>query len=129
MKMPLSALEVGATVKAVVRRQHGKLFGAKQRGDLLTRPDIEAALFALRVGVVGGVIAAAVFTRRRLHFAYHPVGRLFGHAPVQRVAGHRPGVGIQPEQGAVVIEHFFKMRNGPSLVGAVAGEAAAQLVE
>ena len=44
--------------------------------------------------------------------------------------GHRHGgIGVARQQRAVVVKHFLEMRNGPVRIGAVAGEAAAQLVE
>jgi hypothetical protein len=99
-----------------VLRQHG--------ADLGRRPDVELALLALGVGVVGGVEAAL----GAAHLAQQPVERLLADPPIARVAEHLVAVQVGAGEQAVVVEHLLEVGDLPGRVDRIAGEAAAELV-
>ena len=109
-------VEVGAKERAVV--------GAQQRQHFFRCPDEEFTLNPLTVRVLGAVEAA--FGRGQL--AQHVVQRLLNNLPQLRLAGDLPGVEIGARQLRVVVEHLLEVRHEPVGVGAVAVEAAAELV-
>ena len=41
----------------------------------------------------------------------------------------QPQIAVESQQRAIVVKHFFEVRNGPSLIDTIAAEAAADLVE
>ena len=87
-------------------------------------PSVEFAFLAFAVGVETAGETAA----RRTHLARDPLDRL-GHAQaIQFATLVLPDLGQQFDQLGVVVEHFFKMRHEPSIVGRIAREAAAQMV-
>ena len=104
--------------------------GADRRGTLqhrphlVRRPDVELALLALRVGVVGRVEAAL----GPAHLAQQPVERLFADPPVALVAEHLPTVQVGAREQGVVVEHLLEVGDEPGRVDRVAGEAPADLV-
>ena len=123
-EVPVPALEIRLAVEAVVRRDDGVLLGRQQPRDLARRPDVELALLVLGVRVERRVVAAF----RRLHLAHHPLRGLPGNAGEKRLPGRRPALGVEPQQRAVVVEHFLEVRDGPGRIHRVAAEAAAELV-
>ena len=105
-------------------------FLRRQRAlDFIRRPNVKLAFVAFRISVQRRVIA----TRRRLHFTQYPRGRFARRLHKQFalcvVFGNQPGIGQQTQQRAVVVEHFFKMRNGPFAIDGIARKTATQLVE
>ena len=62
------------------------------------------------------------------HVEVPRVGRAEGDLGEQRIAARLPGIGIESEQRAVVVEHFLEMRDLPALVHAVTAEAATELI-
>ncbi len=123
-QMPMRILEIGRSVQAVTGREHRVLVRRNEGSRLLRGPHVEFAFFVLRVGVERGVVAAF----RGLHFAHHPARSLLGNAREQRIARRCPGLGVQAQQRAVVVEHFLEVRDLPFRVHAVAGKPAPQLV-
>jgi hypothetical protein len=61
--------------------------------------------------------------------AQQVVGGQAGHPPVALGAGDLPGARVQPHQLGVVVEHLLEVRHQPALVGRIAVEAAAELIE
>jgi len=97
---------------------------ARQRvADLRGCPQGEAALLALGIGVEGRRERVAV-----AHLPLHPAADPQGDGAVAGRAGGEGEVGVQLEELPVVIEHLLEVREAPSRVGGVAGEAAAELV-
>ncbi len=98
--------------------------GAEDFDDLGEGPDVEFALFALGVGVLGRV--------ERPLGAGHPaedvVHRLAGDAGVFWVVRDLVGFEVDGAQQGIVVEHLLEVRGQPALVGRVAGEAAAEVV-
>src|SRR5699024_6193848 len=86
-------------------------------------PEVELTLHALGVSVQGAVKAAF----RAEHFALRPVNSFFYDAPVEWLARKLPGLGVAPQQLGVVVEHLLEVGYEPARIGAVAGEAAAEL--
>ena len=123
-QIPGVMLEVGRTIQPVIGLDQRVFIGTQQRADLVALPHIKLALLMLRVGIQRRVVSAL----RGLHFAPHPGGGLFDDACQQRIAAALPSVAIQAEQQAVVVEHFFEVRNVPAFVHAIAAEAATELV-
>ena len=128
----VGALEVAALADAVVGDH---LLGARQRlaagigrrqdlADRGRRPDVEAPLDPLRVGVERRVEAAL----GPAHLAQHPVERLLAGAPVAPVAEPLPAVQVGAGEQRVVVEHLLEVGDEPDRVDRVAGEAAAELV-
>src|SRR5712672_829860 len=122
--MPVLVLEIRRMVEAVMRGKYQVLLVRQERLYFLAAPDIELAFLMLAVGVERGVVPAF----GRLHLADDPAGRLRRAARIERVAGDEPGIGEQPEQRPVVVEHLLEMRNHPLRVDAVAAEPAAELI-
>ncbi len=98
--------------------------GAQHLADLLRRPDVEAALLALGVGVERRVEAAL----RPPHLAQRPVERLVADPAVALVAEDLPAVQVGAGEQRVVVEHLLEVGDEPGGVDRVAGEAAAELV-
>ena len=117
---PLEVARLGdpVVVDRLLRRlaQHG--------ADLLRRPDVEAALLALGVGVERRVEAAL----RPAHLAQRPVERLLADAAVALVPERLPAVQVGAGEQRVVVEHLLEVGDEPGGVDRVAPEAAAELV-
>ena len=63
-----------------------------------------------------------------LHVARDPRRRFARHASEKRVRPQRQSIGVQREQGAVVVEHLLEVRHAPATIRGVAEEAAAEVV-
>ena len=123
MQIPL-ALEVRRLVQTVERLDQQILVLGQESSDGVPAPDVELALLAFAVGVLGGVVAALGM----LHFADHPVRRLPHSTREQGIRAETQGVGIQGEQRTVVVEHLLEVGNGPVPVRCVAAESPAEVV-
>ncbi len=97
---------------------------AEDLDDLLGRPDVEAALLAFGVGVLGRVEPAG----RMAEVAQHVADRLLDHLPVALVARELEGVQVDLDEERLVVEHLLEVRYQPALVDRVPREAAAQVV-
>ncbi len=75
-----------------------------------------------------GIEAGCKGTTFNPHFAEKPTHRLFDSYPKQRIAR----IAVDPTQHAqklgVVIQHFFKMRDEPFVVGGVTCKAATHMI-
>ena len=119
-----AALEVSAVSYGVGAAEGAAARLAEHRLHLCGRPYIEAAFFALAVGVLAGVESALCAA----HFALQPRGG-FAHRPQQLAAASAPPqLGVDSQQLPLVVEHLLKMRHAPVRIYAVAVEAAAELV-
>ena len=87
-------------------------------------PDEERARDALAVGVLTRVEAATLV----LHLAQHVIERLARDAGMILVTAAKPLLEIARHQQCVVVQHLLEVRHEPLTIGAVAVEAAAQLV-
>ena len=99
--------------------------GAEDLAQLVERPDVGQPLDAVGVGVQRAAEPAVLGG----HLAQRPVERLLRRPPQHGVAGDLPGVDVRAGQQRVVVEHLLEVRDRPGRVGAVAVEAAADLVE
>ena len=123
------AMQDGVMLPVALRRdvvdllEEGRI-GAQHRIDLGLVPDIELALDAFAVGVVGRGKAAALGH----HLAQHPVAGLGDARGVERASGLLPDQGQQIDELGIVVEHLLEMRDQPLVVGGVAREAAAQMI-
>ncbi len=87
-------------------------------------PDVEDALLALGVGVLGGVETAVGVAQ-----VPQDVGDDLGeHLTEAGLAGHLPGVEVEPGEEGLVIEHLLEVGDHPEGVDRVAGEPAAEVV-
>ena len=120
----VAAFEVPPRADAVpLGRGPGRLL-AEHGGELFGRPEVIAALFALRVGVLGGVKAPA----RVAQLAQHIAERLAEHLQKARVAVDLPGVQVDAGDEGLVVEHLLEMGHGPVLVDRVARETTPEMV-
>ena len=119
------AFEVCRPFESVASREQREWLRAERGAHLWRLPHVVAAFLAGRVGIEAGVERAA----RRAHLGQQPVGGACRHLRVQRLAGGTGRLGIDAQQRGVVVQHFFKVRDSPFSVDAVAVKAAAQLVE
>ena len=94
------------------------------RAHLVGREDVEAALLALGVGVLGRGDAAAV----PAEVAQHVADGLGHHLAVPVVAGHLPAVRVEPDEARLVVQHLLEVGDQPVRVDGVAGEPAAEVV-
>ena len=106
-----------AEVLSVLRAEH--------RADLLRREEVVSALLAAAVGVLPGGKAAVLLPQ----LAQAVVQRALRDCAPEGVAPLLPGLGEAQGQQGVVVERLFKMRREPFPVGAVAAEAAAEMVK
>ncbi len=97
---------------------------AERLVDFLGGPDVELALLALAVGVERAVERPL----RTGHLALHPGQRLLDDLPIKRLAGDLKCLDVAEDQEGVVVEHLLEVGGEPAGVGAVAGEAAAEVV-
>ena len=119
----VGALEVALLADAV-ELDHGLGAVAEHGADLCRRPDVEAPLLALGVGVESRVEAAL----GPAHLPQHPVQRLLAGAAVALVAQGLPAVQVGAGQQGVVVEHLLEVGDQPDGVDRVTREAAAELV-
>ncbi|MBV6467208.1 MAG: hypothetical protein PGMFKBFP_02551 [Anaerolineales bacterium] len=104
---------IGGLKKFEVRAERGL--------ELFLCPDVEPALFALRVGVEAAEESAVGMG----HLPQEEVERLFADAAVVFLSRHQKAVQVGERELGVVVEHFFEVRHAPEIVHAVAREAAA----
>jgi hypothetical protein len=104
--------------------EDSRVLWAEDRLDLIASPDVELPLHPLAVRVLARIEGAG----RVGHFAEDVVESLFGHAAVFRVSRRLPCFDIGRCEQGIVVEHLLEVRDEPALVGAVAVEAAADLV-
>ena len=97
---------------------------SERRLDLGGGPDEELPLLAFAVGVLRAEEGAG----RARHLAEDVVERLLGDFAIERVAGDLKCLDIGGNEKGVVVEHLLEVRDEPAGVGAVAMEAAAELV-
>ena len=120
-----AALEVGRPGHAEVRERNlGEVVVAERGPHLLGRPDVEAALLALGVGVERRREAALLLAQ----VAQRPVERLGADAGEERLAGDLEAVQVRARQQRVVVEHLLEVRDHPARVDRVPREPAADLV-
>ena len=105
--------------------RHGHLLGRQCGPQQIDVPDVEGPFLAIGVRIQRREVAPFA----SLHLAHHPARSAFDHVGVQRPRVEQPGIGVQRQQRAIVVEHLLEMRDLPALVGAVAEEATAELVE
>ena len=106
-KLPRSAdAEVGHDLVGVALEA---LLG-QRLADLVRRPDVEAALLALGVGVERRLESAL----GPAHLAQRPLQRLLARAAVALVAEPLPAVQVGARQQRVVVEHLLEVRHEPS---------------
>ena len=115
--------------RIVETREQGRIAAAQRVDQFIPRPDVELALYALAVGVERGEKRALGVA----HLARQPTHRLAGAAgeqPRQRIVWCLPVIGdrTEIEELGGVVEHLFEMRDEPSFIHRIAGEAAAQVV-
>ena len=123
-QVPCVALEIRRPVETEVRGDERIVRGRQKRPHLIRGPHVELALLALAVGVEARVEAAV----RRAHLARKPGDDAARDLGVARVAGDAREVGVESEERPVVVEHLLEVRDRPLSIGAVAAEAARQLV-
>ena len=63
-----------------------------------------------------------------MHFAHHPLGGFDGHAFKNNIASGERGIGVERQQQAVVVQHFFEVRNHPVLIHRVAAKTTTKLI-
>src|SRR5262249_28156976 len=120
----VDALPVAGLGCVVSGRESGALLRAEDVLDFAERPDVEAALMALGVGVEAGGEGALP----EEHLAIEPTDRLLDPALEQWLAGREEGIGEQLDELGVVVEHLLEVRCQPAFVGRVAGKAAGEVV-
>src|SRR5260370_38905307 len=108
-------IEIALRKRAQLRSHHAL--------DFLGRPDEELSFLALAVGILGRVEAAL----RTGHFAEHIFANLARDSEKLGLVQRASRVKVEPRQQRVVVEHFFEMRNQPSVVAAVTMEPAPHL--
>ncbi len=108
--------EPGRGVLAEPRAEHGL--------QLRRRPAEETPFLALAVGVLRAREAAL----GGRHLAQHPVARVARHGCKALFARELEGLQVGRDEQRVVVEHLLEVRDEPLAVGAVAVEAAAELV-
>ncbi len=119
-----AVLEVPGVRHAEPDRRLGTQLVAQHGRQLARRPDVVAALLALRVRVQGARQAPL----GRAHLLRHPQARLPRRAGEGRVSREQVGLQVERRQERVVVEHLLEVGDEPLLVGAVAREAAGQVV-
>ena len=97
---------------------------AEHRADLLRRKEIILTLLAAAVRVLPAGKAAVLLPQ----LTQAVVERALGDRAPEGVAPLLPGLGAAERQQRVIVERLFKVRREPLPVGAVAAEAAAQVV-
>ena len=106
-------------------RRPRRIAGAERPLEVRRRPDEEAALGAVAVGIGRGVEAAV----GRRHLAQHVVERLLGGPAEREPSGESVTRQVGARELRLVVEHLLEVRNLPRGVGRVAMEAAADLIE
>ena len=120
----------GATLEVPLRRDpvplggHGGPRRPEDLGQLGRGPQVEAALLALGVGVLGRVQPPV----RRRQRAEHVGHGLLHDLGVTRRPRDLPGVQVGAHQPGLVVQHLLEVRHRPRRVGGVAGEPPAQVV-
>ena len=102
----------------------GQTGGGHHLGEFVEGPDVELALFAFAVGVLGRVEPAV----RMAQVTQDVVDGLLDHPPVPLLAGHLPGVEVGTTQRRLVVEHLLEVRYQPPGIDRVAVEAPSELV-
>ena len=120
----IMALEIAPGAYVVKRSKECSIFRAQDLLDLLLRPDIEFALFALGIGIERS--AKAAFPRG--HFAFQPAHGLKRAFAEYRVTTALKGQRQQLQKLGIVVEHLLEMRHQPALVDRIARKAAAEMV-
>ena len=118
------AFKVAGPGDAVPVEGHGAEFGPRHLRDLGRGPDVEAALLALRVGVLGAVEAAFGSGQVPQNVRH----RLGHHLVPAVVTGGQGRMQVDADQPGLVVEHFLEVGNRPGGFGRVPGEAATQMV-
>ncbi len=96
----------------------------QNRPDFIRRPDVELALFAFAIGILGGMERAVVGG----HFAQDVIQRRADGAG--KIGPTCDAVSVEIEAGelGIVVEHLLEMRNKPDFVDRVSVEPTADLV-
>ncbi len=116
--------EVAFGADAPGRLDQFELPRRQDRCELRPGPEVEAALLALAVGVLGGEERAVC----RRHVAQHVGEDLARGARVSLVAGRAPGLDRGQREHGLVVEHLLEVGHEPLAVGRVAVKAPADVV-
>ena len=120
----VGVLPIAGLADAVDFGEERAVLRAEHLDDLRQLPNIELALLAFGIGVIGRGKAAI----RRDHLAEQPFDG-FGNAGLQeRMPPLLPHLGHQIDQQRIVVEHLLEMRHQPALIHGIAGKAAAEMV-
>ena len=117
-------LEVGLPGEPIHYREQPVLLLGQELLHLRLFPAIELSFLVFGVGVDSRVESAVLVG----HFTQDAVAQLLTDAAKIFAPGQTVGFRINAGELAVVVEHFFKMRNPPEAVGAVAMKAAAEVI-
>src|SRR6266481_23079 len=90
----------------------------------LAGPNVESSFHSTGLGIEGG-IESSFGTRQ---FPFDESQRFLHDSPVNRFGSQTVGLRINFGELCVFAKHFFEMRHGPRMFGAVAMEAAPQLI-
>ena len=118
------AFEVGGAVQAIAPPEQPAGFLVQEGGRFFGRPHVVAAFLAFGVRVSRRVEAAV----RRHHVVQHPVRGLVRDGLEQGLAGREEGLRVQGQQGTIVVQHFFEVRDLPVAIDRIAAETSAQVV-
>ena len=117
-------LEVGHSYAVDRAEERDVRIVAEDGFDLVGSPDVELTFLVVGVRVQGRVEAAFGAG----HFALDEAERFDDDSLEVRVRVGAEGLGVKLDELGVVVEHFLEVGDGPGAFGAVAVEAAAELV-
>ena len=124
MKDAVAVLEISARGHVVHPAEEIAILLAEHTLHLGRRPHVEFPLDAFRIGVLGGVEAAAGPGHVAPHVGQDPLGGT-AHS---LVPGHLPALEVEPGEQRVVVEHLLEVRGEPLGIHRVAGETAAEMI-
>jgi len=119
-----SVLEVAFIRNSIAFTEERGLALGEDRFDLGLCPDIEGALPALAVGVLGGVERAATVGQVTQHVVEDPAR----HRCVSLAARRLERLNVDMAQQCLIVQHLLEVRHPPLPIGRVAVEAAAKVV-
>ncbi len=116
--------EIRAAVDPIHGIEEPGILGPESVLDLIGRPQIACPFHRIDLRIERRIERPVV----RAHLAQDELDDLARHLLVAALAGLAEGLGVDPREHGVVVEHDLKVRHEPLRIGRVAMEGAAEMV-